>query len=53
MDISIIIPLYKGTKYIKSWIEMIDRNMNIVRENGKDVSFEVLFINDYPQEIIE
>lgn len=50
-DISIIIPLYKGNKYCKRLIDMIEQNMKY-RDFYQECEVEVIFINDYPQEKI-
>lgn len=51
-DISIIVPLYKGMKYIQNLLEMINRNC-LYRSLYKECVVEVIFINDYPEENIE
>ena len=33
MDISIIVPLYKGKKYIPNILHMIKENQNVLEEN--------------------
>lgn len=53
-DVSIIVPIYKGKKYIESIIKMIEKNvshLNDVYEFPKKV--EVIFVNDYPLENIK
>lgn len=47
--ISVIIPLYKGKKYIPALLEMMDQNAEVL----KDSALEVLFLNDYPKEEID
>jgi glycosyltransferase involved in cell wall biosynthesis len=49
--ISIIVPLYKGKKYINRIIEMLV--INYKNFCSDQICFELVFINDYPQEIIE
>lgn len=51
MDISIIIPLYKGNKYISKLMQMMSDNILF---NGlyQKCSLEVIFVNDYPSEEI-
>lgn len=49
MYISVIVPLYKGKKYIPSILEQIKK----CRENNKDIDIEVILVNDYPEENIE
>ena len=48
--ISIIIPLYKGEKYIPYWISIIKKNIQNL--DGK-ATLETIFINDYPERGIE
>lgn len=47
MDISIIVPLYKGQKYI-------EKVLNMIRGNNRNAKFltEVIFVNDFPSETI-
>lgn len=52
MDISIIIPLYKGNKYFQRIIEMLDRNMSY-HNLFEECAVEIIFVNDYPEEQIE
>ena len=47
--ISVIIPLYKGKKYIPQILNMMAQNSRRL----KSASMEVVFINDYPEEKIE
>ena len=47
--ISVIIPLYKGKKYIPQILNMMAKNSRRL----KSASMEVVFINDYPEEKIE
>lgn len=50
-DISIIIPLYKGNKYCKRLIDMMNQNMQY-QDFYQECEVEVIFVNDYPQEQI-
>ncbi|MCR5143899.1 MAG: glycosyltransferase [Lachnospiraceae bacterium] len=43
VDVSVIIPLYKGIRYIDEKIKMI-RNANV------DKRVEIIFVNDYPED---
>lgn len=47
IDISIIIPLYKGEKYVSYWIQKIFSNREILRKNN-EIEIELIFVNDYP-----
>jgi glycosyltransferase involved in cell wall biosynthesis len=49
MDVSIIVPLFKGKKYIESIIESIQRN---IKEYSKYFNYEceLIFVNDDPSE---
>ncbi len=51
VDISIIIPLFKGQKFCQRLLNMIEKNC-LYQELFKECSVEVLFINDYPSEKI-
>lgn len=53
MDVSIIVPLYKGKTYIARIIKMICENQNVMLENQMIKDIEVIFINDYPDEEIK
>ena len=52
MDISVIVPLYYGNKYVYNIREMIKKNEVKLKENGKNVDVELIFINDSPDEKI-
>ena len=52
IDISIIIPLYRGKKYCKYLLEMIQRN-NSYQDLYKKCGVEVIFVNDYPEEEVQ
>ncbi|GFI50363.1 putative glycosyltransferase EpsH [Lachnospiraceae bacterium] len=49
--ISIIIPLYKGGKYIPSLIKMAKENKKMARKYF-EISLELVFVNDFPEERI-
>lgn len=53
MDVSVIVPLYKGKKYIDQIIQMICENQNIMLENQMIKDIEIIFINDCPDEEIQ
>lgn len=48
-DISVIIPLYKGIKYIDGLIEMLTKNISLL---PKQLHVELLLVNDYPKDKI-
>lgn len=48
IDISIIIPIYKGKKYLPKLKKMLKANYYYLKEN----TMEIIFVNDYPQEEI-
>lgn len=52
IDISVIIPFYKGKRYIKRIISYLRENISVLKENGL-WAWEVLIINDYPDEKLE
>lgn len=51
VDISIIIPLYKGQKFCTRLLNMINENC-LYEELYKVCKVEVIFVNDYPDEEI-
>ena len=53
MDVSIIVPLYRGKKYIRHIIEMVRTNQKILMENGRKKDIEIIFVNDCPSEKID
>lgn len=53
MDISVIVPIYKGKKYIDKIIQMLEKNIRCLTqtfETKKEV--ELILVNDYPYEDI-
>ena len=52
IDISIIIPLYKGFQFCNRLLKVIRKNC-LYQDFYKSHSVEVVFINDYPEEIIK
>lgn len=48
MKVDVIVPLYRGKKYIDSIIRMVENNSN----NVKDTEVELIFVNDCPEEVI-
>ncbi len=51
IDISLIIPLYKGGKYCARLLEMIEKN-SLYKNLFKKCKIEVIFVNDFPDEKI-
>lgn len=51
--LSIIIPLFKGSRYINTITHMIDRNRDVLKTTNTQVNIEVIFVNDYPDEYVE
>lgn len=52
MDISVIVPIYKGQKYIPSIQKMVSLNVEYATKQGHPLEIELLLINDYPNETI-
>lgn len=52
VDISIIIPLYKGRKYLTYWVESLSENFEKYQTEYKS-HCEAIFVNDYPGEKVE
>lgn len=51
-DVSAIVPLYKGDKYVGHLFELFENNVKFANQNGVNITLEVIMINDYPDEII-
>ena len=51
IDISIIIPLYKGAKYCNRLTDLIKINC-LYQDLYKECAVEVIFVNDYPSEAV-
>lgn len=52
LGVSVVIPVYKGTQYIPSLLNMLFNNFNfLIAETG--IQGEAIFINDYPEEPLE
>ena len=49
MDISVIVPLYKGNKYVPNIYNMVFRNA----QNAPDCEMELILVNDFPGEPID
>lgn len=45
MDVSVIIPFYKGNKYINNILKMLEENVH----NAKKISIEAIIVNDSPE----
>lgn len=52
-DVSAIIPLYRGCKYIEHLIELFRDNIIYARRKNLYIHLEVIMINDYPDEEID
>lgn len=52
IDISVIIPIYKGEKYIAYWIDILSKNLKELQKKY-NVECETIFVNDYPYEKIK
>lgn len=51
--ISVIVPLYKGKKYIARIIDMVEKNAQTLLLHNYDHAVDLIFVNDYPADIIE
>ena len=51
IDVSKIIPLYRGKKYCRQLLGLITRNY-LFQEFNRKITLEVIFVNDYPKEEI-
>lgn len=52
MDISVIVPLYKGSQYVVPIQKMVLLNEEFARKKGIILSVELIFVNDYPEDCI-
>lgn len=52
VDVSVIIPIYKGTQYIEYWLKILEYNFLMLKQN-MDKKCEAIFVNDCPEEKIE
>lgn len=50
IDISVIVPIYKGKQFIPYWLDTIQKNA--VYLSGLKLQCELIFVNDYPEEKI-
>lgn len=50
--VSVVIPLYKGKKYMNTLISMFEKNKEELRGNGSNTKLELIFVNDFPNEKI-
>ena len=53
MKISIIVPIYKGNRYIDNITTMVDNNYKTAIKELSDLSLELILVNDYPDIAIE
>ena len=51
--ISVIVPLYKGGKYIPSIIENVYQMMKYLKSKKPTEEVELIFVNYYPEEVID
>lgn len=47
--VSVIIPIYKGNKYLKNLIAMMEHNWIYANQNDK-IDIELILVNDFPEE---
>lgn len=52
MDVSFIIPLYNGKKFIRKIISIIEENQTVMLKQGKSKKIQIIFVNDNPEENI-
>ncbi len=48
VDISIVIPIYKGSQYIPYWLDKVRKNA--IHLNAQHLECELLLVNDFPEE---
>lgn len=49
MDISVITPVYKGQKYLDKLVNMISKNVKLLKQQHPNIEVELIFVNDYPE----
>lgn len=52
IDISIIVPIYKGKKYIDDIVLMVESNLAYCKRVEMYCTVELIFVNDYPGETL-
>lgn len=52
MDITVIVPVFKGQRFIAPIQRMILENVEYLKAQGHPLRIELLFVNDYPKEDI-
>jgi len=52
VDVTVITPIYKGSKYIQDLVNMIDFNIDYYLSKHLNYHIEYIFVNDYPTEEI-
>lgn len=48
VDISVVIPIYKGSGYVPYWIEKINKNASYL--SALNLECELILVNDFPEE---
>ncbi|SET16333.1 Glycosyl transferase family 2 [[Clostridium] aminophilum] len=51
--ISVIVPLYKGKRFVERILTMADRNAALLRDRNTPYEMELILVNDDPTETIE
>lgn len=49
-SVTVVIPFYKGNRYLSYWIKKLKNNIENLQKRKLEISCEVLFVNDYPEE---
>lgn len=50
-DVSVIVPLYRGKKYLKQIVEQAEANSRVLQKQNMHI--ELIFVNDSPEDKIE
>lgn len=53
MDISIIVPIYQGERYMDSIVRMVEENYKYSLSKGLRLQIQLIFVNDYPNKAID
>ncbi len=49
VEVSIIVPFYRGNQYIKRLFRTVDQNVKRIREKYENIGIELIIVNDSPE----
>ena len=53
IPLSVIVPFYKGNKYVQSLVKMVDKAAFVLKQKFPNTLVELIFINDSPEIVID